>query len=67
MGGNVDVIFVPYLFPYFGGVDSHLLVIGHVGAKIEFVDVNAKEASTKMVVVDGDIDVELCVWHQDRR
>ena len=39
--GNIDVVFVPYLFRYLGGVVLHALVIVNVGAKIEVEDVNA--------------------------
>ena len=39
--GNVDVVLVPDFSPYFGGLDSHVLVIGHVGADIEVGNVDA--------------------------
>ena len=32
VGRNFDAIFIPDLFQYFVGVDSHVLVIGHVSA-----------------------------------
>ena len=41
IGGNVDVVFIPYLFQYFRGVESHVLVVGHVGAEVEVVNFDA--------------------------
>ena len=67
VGGNVDVVFVPDFFRYFGGMELRVLVMGHVVAKIEVGDVDAKVIITKMGVGDGYVDVEFFVWHRDGR
>ena len=61
VGGDFDVVFVSDLLRYFRGVDSHLLLIGHVGNEIEFLDFDAEVASTKLDVGDGAVYVEFFV------
>ena len=60
---NVYVVFVPDLLGKIGWVDAQVLIIGHVSAEVEIVDVNTKVAGASVCVINSAVVVQFGIGH----
>ena len=63
MRGDVYVIFSPYFLRNLGWVDLQVLMVGHVGGKVEIGNVKTKVAGAAVDAVNGDVDMQFDIGH----
>ena len=63
VGGNLDIVFVPYLLGNIGRVDTHVLMVKRQGTEVEAGDIQANVQGSHMCVGYCSVDVELCISH----